>query len=254
MSTLLDKSSWTLILSKIDGILIRGFDIIRLFPIRALRVLNHFRHRLLLLVREPRELLNVQGHVTWWIELFLYVLDMVGVGEVYETLADIIKFNTRPLTEGEKKVARKLFNKSINIRRIRVDEFAFFGPRSHKFAYVSGYTINSWGELSESLFVHELVHVWQYVEMGSVYIPRALKAQYSTDGYDYGGTVPLMRAVNAGTGLKEFNLEQQGDIVADYYRLANGHVPRWSNGGEEDIWIYEKLIHQLHSEKRNLVA
>ena len=182
------------------------------------------------------------------------MLDVTGAGEIYESFADIIKFNTRPLTEDEKKVARKIFKKSINIRRIRVDEFAFFGPRSHGFAYVSAYTINSWGELSESLLVHELVHVWQYVEMGSVYIPRALKAQYSTDGYDYGGTPNLMRAVNSGTGLKEFNLEQQGDIVADYYRLANGHVPRWSNGGEEDIWIYEKLVRQLHGENHNLVA
>ncbi len=78
--------------------------------------------------------------------------------------------------------------------------------------------------------------------MGSVYIPRALRAQFSTEGYDYGGLANLLLAVRSGKKLDDFNLEQQGDILADYYRLKSGGRPRWGSPTLDDIWVYEHLV------------
>ena len=216
---------------------------------------EYFRDRIQILVKDPRELFNIPSHLYWWLELLFYIADLLGVGEIYETLADIVKFNSRPLTAEELKIVRTFFPSSLNASRLRIDEHSFFGPRSHHFAYVSFYTINSWGPMQESIFVHELTHVWQYQELGSVYIPRALRAQFSQDGYDYGGLSNLVRAVETGKGLADFNLEQQGDIIADYHRLLNGSHTRWGLGGKDDIWVYEKLMSELReSKERDLAA
>ncbi|MEZ4980965.1 MAG: hypothetical protein R2769_05130 [Saprospiraceae bacterium] len=46
--------------------------------------------------------------------------------------------------------------------------------------------INSYGSIQNDVLVHEMVHVWQYFEKGLVYIPRALWAQKTNEGYNYG--------------------------------------------------------------------
>ncbi len=233
---------------------LRAIDVVLLLPKRFRRIYHHIHHRIQFLIRSPKVLLNLPGHLYWWLELLFYVADLVGIGEIYETLADIVKFNTRPLNEKEKAIADKFFPNSINTTRLRIDEFSFIGPKSHHFAYVSFYTINSWGTLQESIFVHELVHVWQYHRLGSVYIPRALKAQFSQDGYDYGGLPSLVHAMENGNGLEDFNLEQQGDIVADYHRLLNGDETRWGLGSQEDLWVYEQLISGVTKKSHDLAA
>ena len=254
MNTLVDNTVVAFFLAKIEGVAIRIWDAIRWTPRRLMRILNHIRDRWYHLQRKPSEWLDLQGHLYWTLELLFFLLDVLAVGEIYETLADIVKFNTRPLTADERILVDEIFNGTINAKRIRIDEVSFLGPSSHHFAYVSFYTINSWGPMSDATFVHELVHVWQYEEMGSVYIPRALKAQLSQDGYDYGGLANLLKAVHNGQGLSQFNLEQQGDILADYHRLRSGHQTRWGLSGEEDLWVYEKLLSDIRKKETNIAA
>ena len=79
--------------------------------------------------------------------------------------------------------------------------------------------------MSEDLFVHELIHIWQYTRLGSVYIPRALRAQRSTEGYNYGG-IDQLRLGDAE--WMSYNYEQQGDILADYWRAKHGRLTRWN--------------------------
>jgi hypothetical protein len=188
------------------------------------------------------------------VELLFYIGDLVGLAEIYETLSDIVKFNTRPLDKHEVALVKKFFGPALHINRIRIDEFAFVGPKSHHFAYVSFYTINSWGEMREDIFVHELVHIWQYQQLGSVYIPRALRAQFSNEGYDYGGLANLVLAIRTGKKLDAFNLEQQGDIFADYCRILLGKNPRWAGTGKEDLWVYEHLLGDLKMEPHEVAA
>jgi hypothetical protein len=73
-----------------------------------------------------------------------------------------------------------------------------------------------------ALLVHELTHVWQYQTQGWSYAPEAIWAQV-TEGYSYtpDGQSPdqaLLLARQVGRTLTSFNLEQQGDILADYFR------------------------------------
>ena len=68
-----------------------------------------------------------------------------------------------------------------------------------------------------AILVHELVHVYQYERAGSRYFAEALLAQHEA-GYDYGGAAALQLSARArGRHLRDFNREQQAQIVQDYY-------------------------------------
>lgn len=174
----------------------------------------------------------------------LLLLELLGVVEVYEGLAAIFKTNIRPLTEEEIQRAKPIFKDTINYRRVRIDERARLGPQQYQFCYVSFHTINSWGEMHDDVFIHELVHVWQYERFGAMYIAKALLAQRE-EGYNYGGRSRLAKARELGGKLTDFNFEQQADIVMDYYRLITGRSVRWGNATLTDISEYVYFVDQL---------
>jgi hypothetical protein len=237
------------ILLKLIAIPLRAVDIGRYFPTRLSRVLQHF-HRGLQYQKEALQAgmtsKMLGGHVfKWWGELLLLFLDLLGLAEGYETLNDLVKFNSRPLRKTEEHLARKIFGTSINYSRVRIDKYAFLGPRQYKICYVSFYLINSWGEMSKSILIHELVHVWQYQRLGILYIPRALGAQQTTEGYNYGGVEALKLAINQGKQLLDFNLEQQADIITDYYRLSVNLPVQWGYASKQDLAIYKYFADQL---------
>ncbi len=238
-----------LLLAKISGIFIRLGDLLRLLPVRGLRVLAHVvdgagkLHSLR--VSKEKPLYPVIAVGFWWIEWTVLILDLFGIGEVYETLADLIKFNTRPLHRWEREVAREIFGNTINYKRVRIDEYAFFGPAQMKICYVSCYIINSWGKMNNATLLHELVHVWQYQNIGLIYIPRALRAQHSPAGYNYGGKNLLQQYQRQGKTFFAFNLEQQAEIVSDYYNLKNGYPIHWGDATFSDLPIYEHFVKQL---------
>lgn len=173
------------------------------------------------------------------------ILDVFAIPEIYETFQDWVKFNSRPMTENEIEVAKAIFGDSINYSRVRIDEKAQIGCRHWHFLYVSFYTINAWGTFHKSLLIHELVHVWQFEKFGGVYIPRAIKAIKSKEGYNYGGISELKNAVREKKSLLDFNYEQMADIVTDYFRLKMGAKPQWGEATERDLPIYEDLCEFL---------
>ncbi len=179
----------------------------------------------------------------WWGTLFIYCLELFGIAEFYQTIAEVIKFNTRPLSTREIQLAETIFGDSLNYELIRWDKKAHFGAKKRKIAYVSFHTINSWGDIRSDIFIHELVHVWQYEKMGAVYIPRALAAQKTEVGYNYGGVEALQKFQYRG--LAAFNLEQQADIIADYFRIKNDIKPEWGTGTKADLPIYQPYVDEL---------
>ncbi len=181
----------------------------------------------------------------WWGTLFIYIMELFGIGGFYQTVAEFIKFNTRPLSSKEIEVAKTVFGDGLNYELIRWDKKAYFGAKKRKIVYVSFHTINSWGDLQADIFIHELVHIWQYEKMGAVYMPRALAAQRTKEGYNYGGIPQLEKY--AYKGLSAFNLEQQADIIADYFRLKNDMKPEWGNGTKEDLPLYETYVNELRN-------
>ena len=66
------------------------------------------------------------------------------------------------------------------------------------------------------LLVHEMVHVFQFAQVGTVYIWQALRAQ-KTEGYSYGGWEKLAEDRQNGQRFSDYNREQQGQIAQDYY-------------------------------------
>lgn len=185
---------------------------------------------------------NAAGEA-WWFLLIIYVLECTCIAELYESASSIIKFNTRPLTDDEIALGLSVFGETMDYELVRLDERARIATRKGKIAYVSFHTINSWGQLSAPTFIHELMHVWQYERMGAMYIPRALRAQHSAEGYNYQGVKKLIEKQEEG--LKAFNLEQQAAIIEDYFRIKNGYAPRWSSATINEITAFEPYIREL---------
>lgn len=190
----------------------------------------------------------------WPLDSIFLTLDVFGVPEFYEILVNLFKSNLRTLSPQEIRIAKNIFGESIEYNWVRLDEHAVLGPKQGRFAYVSFNTINSYGRLSNHILIHELLHVWQFQHLGSVYIWKALWAQRSLRKYDYGGLQELRRVVKANGSLLDFNFEQQGDIIADYYLLRNGQRPQWSDATYDDFPVYEYFIKEVNRYAKNQYA
>lgn len=180
-----------------------------------------------------------------WLECWFGLLDLLGVVDLYEALTALLP-GVRGLHPREIHFLRTMFGDSVPYDLVRVDERAWLGPRFGNFCYVSFHTVNSWGAMHPAVLVHELVHVWQYVHRGAAYIPRALRAQRSAMGYNYGGVSGLEGAHQ----LEDFNYEQMADVVEDAFRLANGIQGQWVPGrGAEILLLYYPFLRELRSAK-----
>lgn len=175
-------------------------------------------------------------------EVFFALLDLIGVLVWYEIITNGCVPGVRPLRPAERHFLAPIFGDSISWELVRIDERAWLGPRQQGFCYVSGFTINTWGPISPSVLVHEMVHVWQYEQVGAAYIPRALRAQYSEMGYDYGGLVPLQEH----DSLAAFNYEQQADIIEDAFRLTQGLPAQWHGYGPEVLPAYYPYLREVN--------
>lgn len=171
-------------------------------------------------------------------------LEIMGVGEVYETLMDFIKFNTRPLNAAERTAALRIFGTSINLDLVRVDERAIIGPAFSGRAYTSFHTINSWGREPIDVMMHELTHVWQYETAGAIYMPQAIHAQVWGGGYAYNGAQGLREAKAAGKNFHLFNREQQGQIIQNFYNLkTTGNTQDADNPATPaDLPLYAEFV------------
>lgn len=85
--------------------------------------------------------------------------------------------------------------------------------------------------------VHELTHVWQ-TQHGVGIVTKLLHAMRGPSAYRYGGEAALRGAAAEGKRFRDFNTEQQGDILRDYYvRLKAG----------ADTSAYEPFVAEVKS-------
>ena len=230
---------------KLEGTVLRLTHAIIFLPRRLKRLLVHLPK-----IGQGSELgwvspLPVSRFNLWSMELFFLLADVLAIPEVYESLIEWGKWKTRPLTDAEIEKARTIYGNSIHYKRVRVDETARIVSQKTGILYVSFYTINCWGKFDDYLLIHELMHVWQFHRFGSVYIPRALWAQRTKEGYNYGGTERLESIKKKGGSLVDFNFEQQGDIVADGFSLRNGLCPRWAEDEPSRLGVFEGYLEEL---------
>jgi hypothetical protein len=112
-----------------------------------------------------------------------------------------------------------MFVHVIDTNLVLVDDKPFKITPKLALAYVGFNTIYLNKPVSDDIFVHELVHVWQFQKFGSLYIYRALKAQLSKNTYDYGGPERILEVYHNQSEFTQFNFEQQAEIIQDFYRL-----------------------------------
>ncbi len=192
------------------------------------------------------------GHASTWLDFLkwlgksaLHLAEVLGIPEVAETMADLIKFNTRKLSGSELSKASSVFGSSINFDLVRIDAGALIGPSWTDRPYTTFHTINGWGGLPDHTLIHELTHVWQYEHAGAIYIAQALHAQItlgSTGAYDYSGVSGLQAAKAAGQSLMAFNREQQAQIVEDFYLIKTGGSPMFGSGTTADLPLYAHFV------------
>jgi hypothetical protein len=219
------------------------------------RFLSPFYRLAYAILDYPRRLLRILRHI-WklhlttiipWLQDFIFLLsDLFLVLDLWDIAGCIVKFRSRHLNPEEQKLASFVFGHAIRQNLVLIDEKAYLGPTRSGVVYVSGFSINAYKPVSAALLVHELVHIWQYQQQGAAYIPRALRAQRTAEGYNYGGLV----ALKSNSKLHSYNLEQQADIVMDYYLLSCGYRPQWAPEAQiSDLALYETFIQQIRQKK-----
>lgn len=154
-------------------------------------------------------------------ESIMYMIEIFGIPTAYDIISEWIKPTTRPLTIDELNLSKKYFGDTIQYDLVRVHPSANLTANSFALAYVSFNTINHWRPISKDVFIHEMMHVWQFQNLGAIYAIKALHAQYRGNAYDYGGFEGLYHAMLQGKALLSFNFEQQAEIIQDYCRLDN---------------------------------
>lgn len=187
---------------------------------------------------------GIGASTAWLLRLWSKTLDLVGFGEMVDLWAQIIKFNTRTLTDPEEKEAKKVFGNSIPYWQVRIDEASLIAKISSLLvggdnAVTTFHTINFPRKIKTpaniddmAWLIHELVHVAQMNAVGMQYMGEAVYALKFAGGYSYKQTDLAIK------NLRDFNREQQGDIVKDCYSFfisTSNPIPG----------PYKKMIDQL---------
>ncbi|MBM3945263.1 MAG: DUF4157 domain-containing protein [SAR202 cluster bacterium] len=156
------------------------------------------------------------------------ILDLLRLPAVFQFFWRLLA-RTSPLTQAEIDTAESVLGPgAIDFPRVRVAEgrvLSLVFKLNKRRAFTLFHTVNMPTEGAHtrsnlSLLVHELTHSLQYETVGSAYIPQALAAQRSAEGYNYGGSTGLAHANANGKRLADFNREQQAQIAQDYYTLV----------------------------------
>jgi hypothetical protein len=131
----------------------------------------------------------------------------------------------RSLTEGEIAMASLLFSDAIDYQQIRVYNRRYMPlqPKNccmtpngsmyfHRSCFLPDYTRGDPPAIH--WFMHEMVHVWQH-QLG---YPVRLRGMFRI-GLSYGYTL------RADATLADYNMEAQGDLLADYFVLKHLNKP-----------------------------
>lgn len=138
------------------------------------------------------------------------------------------KGEARPLTTGEIAMARQLFKDSLDYSEVRVHngEYLPFGLQPDDTAmtpngeiyFNPAYFLEDFSQAKRledrRWFMHEMVHVWQHQLGYWVRLRGAIRIGLS---YEY--------ELKSGKTLGDYNMEAQGDLLADYFMLKFMNAP-----------------------------
>ena len=139
----------------------------------------------------------------------------------------------RTLTPTEIESAKQVFNTKLDYSKVKVitgkdmtlwGRILTMGGKAvvwgNKIYFPNDSSGNSKYDFSKnpSWYMHEVTHVYQYQNIGWKYVPKSIWAQLTKGqgAYDY-QLVP-------GKSFKDYGIEQQAEIVRDYYNSATGRT------------------------------
>lgn len=192
------------------------YYLFRSYLIRFSRFILHF---LQWIPAVKKSHLPSKGVVEWSIDLIFYCFDLLLFPDILELIFTWVQPKIRLLNRDEKLYITKYFKNQVWVQNIRMNSRIPKWIENLAVAFVTFNTIHFSEKLTVPIFIHEVVHIWQYQKFGSVYIYRALKAQNSNEGYNYGGLENLYSKMLDNYIFTDFNFEQQGEIFEDYCRL-----------------------------------
>jgi hypothetical protein len=154
--------------------------------------------------------------------------------EARET-AGIRPGESRKLTESEVRLARSVFSAAIDYERVRIfrkkyfplqprrrtmapDGNIYFHPRSS--AYRDDFSAAE--TYLQALFIHEMTHVWQH--QAGINVRKAIFNRR----YRY--------RLERGKPFRRYGLEQQCEIVRDYFLVCNQHEP------QSGVKMFEEIL------------
>lgn len=168
-----------------------------------------------------------------------------------ETAADA----ARPLTAGEITMARVVFKDAINYEKVKIHngEFLWLGAQNDETAlapngeiyfntdaFKEDFSASDGGD--RLWFMHEMTHVWQF-QLGYPVLKRALRY--------LGVDLPRKYNLDEDDLLSEFNMEAQGNIIADYWAILDAkergttvkymHRPQYMH----QISVFEKVLREF---------
>ena len=166
----------------------------------------------------------------------------------------------RPLTAGEVRMARTIFGDAINYAHVRVYKGSYFlfnlqdkdtavTPNGNMYwpEPIFKEDFSSETSLNKNWFMHEFVHIWQH-HMGMNVRTRGLISNY----VDYSYSLPKEKT------LADYRMEQQANIVADYYTLLTEGYNAWKeinsfNGihGPDLLLKYQNTLQYLLAPPRD---
>lgn len=164
--------------------------------------------------------------------LIVQCFDLVGGPEIAQFFMHLIT-HTTPLTSKEKNLITSILGpQAMRYGDVRIAEgglMKWVFKMNGRLAFTTWYTINlpqadeaksdNHTRPNQSLLIHELIHVYQHEKVGTRYMTEAIYVLVMTkrDCYQYGGASGLQAATQQQKSYKQFNREQQAQIVQDYF-------------------------------------
>jgi len=166
--------------------------------------------------------------------------------------------HARPLTPGEKDMARTVFGDSVRYDKVKVYNgppkvAGIFRLKQNRLSAITPngdiYLVDKdvqqpdlslAGEASRKLLIHEMTHVWQHqqgrnVEGEAIFL-------FVKSGFNYDSCYAY--DINGKQKFLSLNLEQQAHIVEDYFALREAPLQPWENPAErqEKIAKFEAML------------
>jgi len=162
---------------------------------------------------------------------------------------------SRPLTPRERDMAREVFGDQIEYDKVKVyngapkvagviplDGMDAIAPSGNIFLVDKDSQhpdMSQAGAANRKLLIHEMTHVWQYQQGRNVNLEAA--GLFVRNGFSYGKGIYAYDLYKTKK-FNDLNIEQQAEMVADYFELREMPPSEWPADRLERMARLEKLL------------